>query len=406
MAEEVIRTFDVYNTTVLLPGYTISGYENEFGLTRGFYSTDYSSNPIGSKIDFFTQLDDPCTGILNPNPVFNVPVGLSGLDPLWFDQWWDEASYYSHPKVVEQLQTTNPSTYQQFSGSVGTLYYTASVSTPINPNLNNKVPKNILDQFTRLNRLINVDYNAYTPTSFGPNTSKLTAQLAQYTNSVTGIKNAVNNKFASINRKLPLNVVQKGNLVTPESWNFNTTIQGVNAKVDRLGNVISAPGRTLAGAINKVKSKIPVIKLPQLPSVGKLVNAALPNMPAASNLYNNLKTATSQIQSTVSIAQGTLATAQGAIAAAKNTIGGIQSAVSSAGALRQLGTNTAVIASPLSNINQTANRGTVLGAIKNQYPNIPVGLNNNAVIVVNKASKTTKGENSVTPVSVFDYKKP
>ena len=406
MAEQVIRTFDLYNTSVLLPGYSISGYENEFGITKGFYSTDFSSNPIGSKVDFFVQLGDPCVGVLTPNPVFTVPVGLSALNPLWFDQWWDEAMFYSHPLVLEQLQTANPSFYQTFSDSVGTMYYSLSGEPAVNPALESKVPKSIFDQITRLNSLVNTDYKAYTPTGFGPNLTKYNQQLSQYQAATTSVKNIVNNKFPDIKRKLPLNVVQTGNLITPPSWQYNTKIQGVNTAVDRLGNVIKAPGRTLAGAVNKVKSVIPTVKLPTLPSVGKLVGATVPGMPAASNLYGNLKAAGSTIQAGVTTAQGTLATAQGAIAAGKNTVGSVQSAITNTtGTVQKLGTNVASTATALTNINKTTGTDSIIAAMKNQSSTSSYSLNNNSTVIVNKAAKNAAGDNSVTSVNTFEYKK-
>lgn len=407
MAEQVIRTFDLYNTSVLLPGYNITGYENEFGLTRNYYSTDFSSNPIGSKVDFFVQLDDPCVGVLTPNPVFAVPIGLSGLNPLWFDQWWDEAMFYSHPNVLEQLQKSNPATYQPFSDSVGTLFYVNEPTSPVNPSLNSKIPSSILQKMSRLNSLLNVDYKAYTPAGFGPNTSKLTSQLAQYNKSINAVKSIVNGKFDSIKRKLPLNVVQKGNLITPANWKFNTVVQGVNTAVDRLGNIISAPGRMLAGAINKVKSIIPKIKLPSLPSIGKLVDINIPGMPAVNNLFNTLKAAGSAIQSAVATAQGAMAAAQSAVTAVKNTVGAVQAAVTSVkGTVQALSNAANSVGSALGNINKVADRGNVIAAMKNQSSTSTSNLNNNSVILVNKAATTPKGNNSVTTVNTFNYRKP
>lgn len=404
MAEQVVRTFDLYNTTVLLPGYSITGYENEFGLTRGFYSTDYSANPIGSKTDFFTQLDDPCSAIFNPNPVFSVPVGLSALNPLWFEQWWDEAIYYSHPNVFEQLQKSNPATYQLFSDSVGTLYYTSSAS-PVNPVLGNKIPKSLLGQITKLNSYINTDFKAFTPNGFGLNTTKYQAQFSNYLQSTGSVKNIVNNQFSSINRKLPLNVVQTGNLVTPSNWAFKTTVQGVNTTVDRLGNVISAPNRALSEATNRVKSLIPKI---QLPSLSKLVGGVLPNMPAATNVINTLKTASSTVQSTISTAQGTMAAAQGAIAATSNTIGSVQNAITSVNGAAQSLTSGSALAAPLTNINKSVTSGNITTALKNQYPDRVSTINNNATITINnsKDATTADGRPSITVTKNFKYEPP
>jgi len=406
MAEQVIRTFDLYNTSVLLPNYNIPGYENEFNISRAYYSTDFSSNPIGSKVDFFTQLDDPCVGVLSANPVFTVPIGLSALNPLWFDQWWDEAMFYSHPLVLEQLKANNPNTFQDFSESVGTNYFVANSAAPVNPSLNSKIPRNILEKMSKLNSLLNTDYKAFTPPGFGPNTSKLTSQLKQFTNSIPSVKNIVNNKFPSINRKLPINVQQVGNLVTPPNWKLDTVVQGVNTAVDRIGNIISAPGRALSGAINKIKSFIPVIKLPKLPSIGKLMNAAIPGMPAVSNLYSNLKAAASTVQSAVATAQGAMAAAQRAIAAGKNAIGAVQSAITNVtGTVQKLGSNIAATGNSLTNINRSIQSNNVIAAMKNQSSTAVSSLNSNAAVLVSTTTKNAKGENSVTPVNTFNYRR-
>lgn len=404
MAEIIVRTFDLYNTTVLLPGYTITGYEKEFNLTRDYYSTDYSSNPVGSKVDFFTQLDDPCSGVFNPNPIFNVGVGLSGLSPLWFEQWWDEAMYYSHPLVLEQLRSSNPSTYQSFSDSVGTLHYVSNSATPINPVLNNKVPPRILSNMSRLNRLLNIDLKAYTPTGFGPYTNKLNAQLTQYTSAANTVKSKVNQQFNSINRKLPLNVVQTGNLITPSTWKYDTKIQGVNTAVDRLGNVIRAPGRMLSNAVNKVKSYIPVIKLPPLPSLSKLTNALMPNMPAVSNLINAAKTAAGTVQSAITTVQGTIGTAQAAIAAGANAVGGVQNAVSSVtGTVAKLGTSVTGGAA-INNIIKATGTSTTT-AMRNQSATNVVNFNNNAAIVVNRTARNKSNNDGAASINTFEVKK-
>jgi hypothetical protein len=405
MAQQVVRTFDLYNTTVLLPGYTINGYENEFGLTRGFYSTDYSANPIGSKTDFFTQLDDPCSGIFNPNPVFTVPIGLSALNPLWFEQWWDEAIFYSHPLVLEQLEKSNPFTYQSFSDSVGTLYYTASGS-PVNPVLSSKIPNSLLEQISRLNSYLNTDFKAFTPSGFGPNKTKFNAQYSNYFQSTNSVKNIVNSQYSSIKQKLPLNVVQTGNLVTPSNWNYKTSIQGVNTAVDRLGNVISAPNRALANATNRVKSLIPKI---QLPSLSKLTNGIIPNMPAVTNVINSMKSATGALQSGVAAAQGTMAVAQGIIAAGKNTVGAVQNAITSTtGSVKALGSGVVAVAAPLTNITNSVTTGNITAAAKNQFSNTTVGLNNNATITINssKDATTADGRPSVNVTNSFKFDKP
>lgn len=400
MAEQVVRTFDLYNTDVLIPGYTIPQYTNEFGVTRAFYSTNFSSNPIGSKIDFFTQLDDPCSAVFNPNPVFTVPLGLSAMNPLWFDKWWDEAMFYSHPDVLEQLKATSPATYQDFSDSVGTLGYEPTPGSSIAPNARHKMPSKALAALEKMDSLAKKNINLYTPSGFGPSTSKAGAQLAQLSKAASIVKGIVNNKFSAINRKLPLNTVQVGNLVTPPDWKFNTAFNGINSAVDKLGNVVNAPKRLLSSAIAKVKSIIPKITLP---SFGKLISSAIPNMPAVTNVIAVAQAAGSTIQSGIATAQGAMAQVQGAIAAGKSAVGAVQNTINTVtGQVTSLANNAAAVSKPLTDINKVVSSGNVTTALKNQSTEQISTFTNNAIVTVSsKSTIAANGNPAVNTVKTF-----
>jgi DNA uptake protein ComE-like DNA-binding protein len=403
MADTVIKTFDLYNTSILLPGYSVAGYENEFGITKAFYSTDFSSNPIGSKIDFFGQLNDPCAGIYNPNPVFTVPVGLTTLNPLWLEQWWNEAMFYSHPLVLQQLKAAHPGLYQDFSDSVGTLYYVTDENSPVSPAVSHKVPKSILNQITSLNNALNYDLNkVFKPAGFGANTTRYTAQLDSYNKGATVVKSIVTKNYSDLKTLLPLNTIKTGNLITPPSWGVNLNLEGVKTRVDRLGNIIGAPQRLLSGAINKVKSLVPKL---QLPSLSKLVKGLIPGMPAGvSNTLNNIKTATSAVQGAVATAQGAVAAAAATVQAAKNTIGAVKGAVDSA-QFAAKNISSVINNTPITNIIKNTSKGGVSTALRNQSSTATTTLTNNTAININTAAKTSKGDPAVVTINTFTAKK-
>ena len=350
-----------------------------FGVTRAFYSTNFSSNPVGSKVDFFTQLDDPCLAEFNPNPVFAVPMGLSAMNPLWFDKWWDEAMLYSHPEVLEQLKASSPGTYQEFSDSVGLMGYEPEPNSSISTNVKHKMPARALAMLSKMDSLAKTNLNLYTPTGFGPSTTKSTIQLLQLSKATTSVKDVVNSKFSAINRKLPFNNVQVGNLITPSNWKYNTNFNGINTAVDKLGNVVNAPKKLLSGAVNKVKSIIPKITLP---SLGKLVKGIIPDMPAVTNVIAQVKAAGSTIQSGIATAQGAMAQVQGAIAAGKDAVGAVQNTINTvSGDVKSLASGVST-ASKLTDVNKVVSSGNVTAALKNQSTTQISTLTNNAVVTV------------------------
>ena len=100
MATEV-RTFDLYNTTNIWLGYSIDGYETEQLVTVAYYNSQFSSNPIGSQVDFFIDI-----------PSVDLPY-------FWKKYWWDQAVYYSNPLVLSAIQIINTNYYKSFSESLG-----------------------------------------------------------------------------------------------------------------------------------------------------------------------------------------------------------------------------------------------------------------------------------------------
>ena len=400
MAEQTIRTFDLYNTDVMIPGYTIPQYTNEFGVTRAFYSTNFSSNPIGSKVDFFTQLDDPCTAEFNPNPVFTVPIGLSAMNPLWFDKWWDEAMFYSHPDVLEQLKASNPNTYQDFSDSVGLLGYEPEPNSSIAPNAKHKMPPRMLSMLSRMDNLAKSNLNLYTPSGFGPSTSNALSQLTQLAKATSSVKSTVNGKFNAIKRKLPLNNVQVGNLITPSSWKFNSTFSnGVQSAVDKLGNVVNAPKRLLSGAVARIKSIIPKISLP---SISKLVKGIIPDMPAVSGAIATAKAAGSTIQAGVATAQGAMAQVQATIAEGRAAVGSVLNTINTAtGEVKSLANNVSAVSNKLTDINKSISSGNITAAMKNQSVNQISTLTNNATVTVNGKVESADGNPSVNVIKTF-----
>jgi hypothetical protein len=254
---------------------------------------------------------------------------------------------------------------------------------------------------SRLNSLLETDFKAYTPKGFGANSNKFLSQLAQFNKAVSSVQGIVNGKFSIIKGKLPFNTVFTGNLKTPASWKHNTIIEGIKGATDRVGNTIKAAKSALSGAANKILNLIPKIKLP---SLSKLINAAVPNMPAASKIVSALKSAGSTIQSGVAMAQGAMAAAQAGITAVKNTVGAVQNAITTAtGAVKSLTSGATAAATALSNITKSVNNGNVVAAMKNQTLNKGATLTNNALVTVTtkNGAVTKEGKQAVNTIQTF-----
>ena len=402
MAQVVVKTYDYYNTRTVLPDYSVPGYENETNLSRAYYSTDFSSNPIGSKVDFFSQLRDPCVSIYAPNPVFAAPIGLSAMSPQWFDGWWDDAMYYAHPLVKQKLMLEQGDVYQDFSEAVGSLSYVATEADPVNPLLNPKIPAIVSNQINSLTSKLNSNFNSYTPSGMGASKSTFISQLEGFTKSVTTVRRVVSASSGILKNKLPFAVLLVGNLLTPKDWKSGQKIEGISTAVDKINNIIKAPGRLLSSGIEKIKNWLP--KLPKLPSLSKLLGAFVPKMPALSNIIDNIRSAANTVKAVVS-------TAQQALANVANTVNQVRAGVDSV--LGTINTETQKITNlanaaqraktSIQDLNKVVTKGNVATTLKYQSNSALTGLNNNAAVIINTQVKNAKGNTAVTKIDTFKY---
>ena len=399
--KQVIQTFDYYNTNILLPGYTVPGYEDEQNITRAHYSTDFSSNPIGSKIDFYNHLNNPCLSISQPNPVFDIPKSLSALDPQWFNGWWDSAMFYSHPLVTSQLQQDNPDIYQAFSDSVGTITYAPDVDDPTDPTYGNdavnsslhaKMPNRLLGLINGLNSSIQTNYNGFTPSGLGPSKTSFLQQVNALKNAASSLQFTITGDVGALKNKLPFNTNFAGNLITPNSWSHSYNVEGVNTVVNKANSIVSAPSKLLSSAITKAQSIIPKVTLP---SINKLVGAYVPNMPATSGVISDIQAAGTVAKTAISNAQSTLATGIGqlnnAVGVVNNTTGQIVGNATSQLPI----VNTVSVA----NINQTVTTGNVTSALVNQSTSQLTSLNGNTATIINPGA--INGQNVTSVVNVI-----
>ena len=315
-AQQVIKTYDYYNSLTLVPGYVATGYEQEQYIAKAQYSTDFSSNPIGSKVDFFTHLNDPCISIVAPHPVFTIPKPLSALDPQWFNGYWDEAMFYSHPLVKEQISANAPDVYQDFSDSVGTLTYTPNDFDPGNPGayghdafnsgLLGKIPSRLSNQVNKLNGDMFKLYEKFSPAGLGLDKNTFVSQVFAHQSSTYTLQAGIATRFGSLKIKLPFNTNMTGNLIDPVAWTQKNVIEGVNTAVDKINGVIKTPGRLLSEGLTKLKSLLPKITLP---SLSKLLGLNVPDS-NISNVLASLQTYGNAVKSILSTAQGVITAAQ------------------------------------------------------------------------------------------------
>ena len=401
---QVVKNYDYYNSMKLLPGYVLSGYEDEQGITKAYYSTDFSSDPIGSKADFFNHLNDPCLDINDPSPVFTVPKSLTALDPQWFNGWWDNAMYYSHPLVKTAICATNPNIYQDFSDSVGYLGYTPTSTDPTDPTYGNdaissaithKIPSNLLSLANGLNSSVCSSLKINTPNSLLSNSKTALNQIQALQNISTSLQSTLINQVGALKNKLPFATNLTGNLITPTNWSHSYNIGGIKTTVDSVGNVLSAPSRMISSAINKAQNLIPKITLP---SINKLVGGFTPDMPAVSNVLSNVKAAGTLAKDTISQAQGALAAVNNAVT---STIGTINTATNTIIApVTTAVKNTAV---SINNLNSIVNVGNGVNAgvagVINQAPGTVSSSNNSLFIAGNGVNSA--GNKSVLTVNTF-----
>jgi len=226
MANTVVKTFDLYNSTFYWNGYTLSNaLSTQLSVTQAYYATQYSSNVIGSQIDFFTEL----AGVTANNIAFNLSgITIGNLPYLWSKYWWDEAMYYSNSYVLSAITTSFPTYYQSFSESVGCLYYIQDpVTVPYSSLISSLIPptvsNNIQSFYATVNNLFATNIAAIGPkgTDTAPNNSSLIAptsdQLRRF-NSSASLANTINGTYPILSMFLPFNNNVVGNLITPYNW--------------------------------------------------------------------------------------------------------------------------------------------------------------------------------------------
>lgn len=247
MATTVVKTFDLYNTNIYWYGYTFPGYETEQSITKAYYLTQFSSNPIGSQVDFFKEL----TGVPQNNQVFSISTTIDNLPVLWGKFWWDEAMYYSHPSVYELISANSPY-YRTFSESIGTLYYLTAYNT--NNNTETKTYNSIIDSLLVpglsssiagfyltanslfINNIANIGPGTGTDVSPGSavNGTLIMANTdyGRRVDSSESIIQSINDLFPQLANFLPFNTNIIGNLLTPYTWSVSATCEDTQINVD------------------------------------------------------------------------------------------------------------------------------------------------------------------------------
>jgi len=226
-----VRTYDLYNTNFYWKGYSVTGFEAQLGVAKAYYTTQYSSNPIGSQIDFFTLL----TGASANNSVLNLSgATITNLPYFWSKYWWDEAMYYTNSLVLSAISSSQPLYYQPLSDSVGSLVYISYMNNQSN---NNSVPYNVVIErllpagisttiknfYKTANSLFVANTSNIGPngTDTSPNNSNLImadTDLTRVINNNSILIAKVNGLYPNINKFLPFNSTIIGNLLVPPSW--------------------------------------------------------------------------------------------------------------------------------------------------------------------------------------------
>jgi hypothetical protein len=400
-ATQVTRNYDYYNSTTLLPGYILSGREDEQSIAKAYYSTDFSSDPIGSKADFFNHLKDPCLDINDPSPVFNIPKSLSALDPQWFNGWWDNAMYYSHPLVTASISASNPDVFQEFSDSVGYLSYTPTESDPNSPTYGNdaissaiahKVPNKLLGLINGLNSNALANFKINAPGSVNSKSKTFLSQVQALQKVSSSLQQTLTDQVGGLKNKLPFATNISGNLITPTGWSHSYNVEGIKTAVNSINNVITAPSRMISNALNKVQNLLPKITLP---SISKLLGGLVPSMPAVSNVLGKVKQASTFAKSALGQAQGALAAGNAAVASVAGSINTVTGAVMP---ITTAIKNTAVDINNINSIVNVGNGAGVAGLI-NQSPGSISSPNNK--LFVASGGINSNGNKSVLTVETF-----
>jgi len=404
----VIKTYDYYNTLTLVPGYSAQGYPDENNIARAQYSTDFSSNPIGSKVDFFTHLNDPCIAIVAPQPVFTITKPLSALSPQWFNGYWDQAMFYSHPLVTKEISANYPNVYQNFSDSVGTITYTPTVTDPTSPSygndpfssaLNFKIPSSINSALNKLNNDLNnlqSGLDGYLPKAGVLSKATFLSQVLAHQQSSGSLQLQLAGKYGSLAVKLPFNTNLTGNLQTPPAWSTTQAIEGINSTVNTINDAIKTPGRLLSEALIKIKSLIPKITLP---SIGKLTGLNIPNPIAITNVISQITQYASAAKSALTQAQAVVAAAQQGVASIENTINSETAQITSV-----VNTVSRIAASPQS-FNAVVDIGGTTVGLQYQSPSTLSGLTNNKAIIIPGNTVNAAGNPSVISVTTLQNTK-
>lgn len=231
MATSVIRTFDLYNTTFYWLGYSIPEYEIEQEVAQARYYVSFSSNIIGSEIDFYNRLGN----IKNDNnSVFTLNTSLTSLSYLWKKYWWDEAMYYSHPITLNTIKQNIPSVYQDFSESVGSLYYISRLnnlnnteSVPYNTIITNLLPRGVSDSVNNFYLKANSMFVTSTSNSASNIAFNMAnADLTRREDSNAGLVAVIANRYPNLVDFLPYSTESIGNLLTPYYWSVSANCEG------------------------------------------------------------------------------------------------------------------------------------------------------------------------------------
>ena len=269
MAEIAVNTFDLYNTTKYWTGYSFPGYTTEQQVASAYYFIQFSSNPIGSQIDFFNEL----AGRRDQNPTFqinavsSVTITIDTLPYLWGKYWWDKAIYYSNTTIYSALSTSSFSYYQPFSESAGTLYYISRVNNL--QNQNTKVYNTVIDSllipevsvainafYTIANDLFLTNKNLLGPGTgtdtnpgTGPNGTLIQADtdLTRRITSNSPLTAIINQTYSKLYRFLPYNTSVIGNTLVPYYWGLSSNCEDTTIVVDFTNNNIAPVKQLVTG---------------------------------------------------------------------------------------------------------------------------------------------------------------
>lgn len=264
MAETVINTFDLYNTTKYWYGYSFPDYTTEQQVASAYYTTQFSSNPLGSQVDFFIDL---ASGT-NSNIAFNVSgTTIDSLPYLWSKYWWDRAIYYSNSVVYTTLTASASAYYQPFSESVGSLYYISRVNNlqneytkVYNPIVEPLVPLEIseaIDTFYTtandlfLNNKVLIGPGTGTDTNPGSGVNGTLIQadtdLTRRITSNQSLTATINETYSKIYRFLPYNTQVLGNQLTPFYWSLSANCETTRINVDFTNRDVIQPIQLVIG---------------------------------------------------------------------------------------------------------------------------------------------------------------